>query len=278
MRLPPPLDEWLRLDADGRVWDDHALVAEVRDGAVGLAPPEPVSWDDAVAAAGARSRLAVPALLRLRSCARRRAAHPCRAGRGSRRRRGALAGGGGHGRAGVRLGRARLPRRLRDRRDRSRRRRARTVDGAGRARAAGRRALRRRRLVAGQRRGGSTAPGRRSSPRQASCSGSRAPSGSSRAADRTSPSTTSQSVVAVDSELDALAEVDRLAVLEHGAQAAAEPSREDLLERRPVRGVVHVPEPVDVGHAQRPLPRRRNRAAPAASGGSRRGVPAADSP
>ena len=32
LRLPPPLDEWLRLDADGRVWDDHALVAEVRDG------------------------------------------------------------------------------------------------------------------------------------------------------------------------------------------------------------------------------------------------------
>ena len=35
LRLPPPLDEWLRLDADGRVWDDHALVAEVREGAVG---------------------------------------------------------------------------------------------------------------------------------------------------------------------------------------------------------------------------------------------------
>jgi hypothetical protein len=50
LRLPPPLDEWLRLDADGRVWDDHALVAEVRDGAVELEPPEPVSWDDADAA------------------------------------------------------------------------------------------------------------------------------------------------------------------------------------------------------------------------------------
>ena len=35
LRLPPPLDEWLRLDADGRVWDDHALVAEVREGSVG---------------------------------------------------------------------------------------------------------------------------------------------------------------------------------------------------------------------------------------------------
>ena len=50
LRLPPPLDEWLRLDDEGRVWDDHALVAEVRAGAVELEPPAPVSWDDAVAA------------------------------------------------------------------------------------------------------------------------------------------------------------------------------------------------------------------------------------
>ncbi len=45
---PPPLDEWLRLD-DGRVWDDHALIAEVRQGEVGLEPPAPVSWQEAVA-------------------------------------------------------------------------------------------------------------------------------------------------------------------------------------------------------------------------------------
>jgi hypothetical protein len=50
VNLPPPLDEWLRLDDEGRVWDDHALVAEVRAGAVELEPPAPVSWDDAVAA------------------------------------------------------------------------------------------------------------------------------------------------------------------------------------------------------------------------------------
>ena len=50
LRLPPPLDEWLRLDDDGRVWDDHALVAEVREGAVELEPPPPVGWDEAVAA------------------------------------------------------------------------------------------------------------------------------------------------------------------------------------------------------------------------------------
>lgn len=50
LRLPPPLDEYLRLDADGRVWDDHALIAEARAGSVGLEPPEPVGWDDAVAA------------------------------------------------------------------------------------------------------------------------------------------------------------------------------------------------------------------------------------
>jgi hypothetical protein len=50
LRLPPPLDEWLRLDDDGRVWDDHALVAEVREGAVALVAPEPVAWEAAAAA------------------------------------------------------------------------------------------------------------------------------------------------------------------------------------------------------------------------------------
>ena len=50
LRLPPPLEEWLRLDDDGRVWDDHALVAEVRDGTVALDPPAPVDWDLAAAA------------------------------------------------------------------------------------------------------------------------------------------------------------------------------------------------------------------------------------
>jgi hypothetical protein len=50
LRLPPPLDEWLRLDDDGRVWDDHALVAEVREGAVALDAPEPVTWEAAAAA------------------------------------------------------------------------------------------------------------------------------------------------------------------------------------------------------------------------------------
>jgi len=46
---PPPLDEWLRLD-DGRVWDDHALIAEVREAPVGLEAPAPVSWREAQAA------------------------------------------------------------------------------------------------------------------------------------------------------------------------------------------------------------------------------------
>src|SRR6476659_4123857 len=50
LRLPPPLEEWLRLDADGRVWDDHALVAEVREGSVALAAPAPVTWEEAAAA------------------------------------------------------------------------------------------------------------------------------------------------------------------------------------------------------------------------------------
>jgi hypothetical protein len=50
LRLPPPLDEPLRLDEDGRVWDDHALIAEARSGEVGVAPPDPVAWGDARAA------------------------------------------------------------------------------------------------------------------------------------------------------------------------------------------------------------------------------------
>jgi hypothetical protein len=50
LRLPPPLDEVLRLDDEGRVWDDHALIAEARASTVGLTPPDPVSWGDAAAA------------------------------------------------------------------------------------------------------------------------------------------------------------------------------------------------------------------------------------
>jgi hypothetical protein len=50
LRLPPPLDEPLRLDPEGRVWDDHALVAEARPAEVGLASPDPVAWGDALAA------------------------------------------------------------------------------------------------------------------------------------------------------------------------------------------------------------------------------------
>ena len=50
LRLPPPLDEALRLDQDGRVWDDHALIAEARHVEVGLSPPDPVAWGDALAA------------------------------------------------------------------------------------------------------------------------------------------------------------------------------------------------------------------------------------
>ncbi len=50
LRLPPPLDEALRLDGDGRVWDDHALIAEARHAEVGLSPPDLVAWGDAKAA------------------------------------------------------------------------------------------------------------------------------------------------------------------------------------------------------------------------------------
>jgi hypothetical protein len=50
LRLPPPLEELLRLDAEGRVWDDHALIAEARAGEVGIAAADPVAWGDALAA------------------------------------------------------------------------------------------------------------------------------------------------------------------------------------------------------------------------------------
>jgi hypothetical protein len=50
LRLPPPLDEVLRLDDEGRVWDDHALIAEARPAQVGISPPDPVPWGDARAA------------------------------------------------------------------------------------------------------------------------------------------------------------------------------------------------------------------------------------
>jgi hypothetical protein len=50
LRLPPPLDEVLRLDDEGRVWDDHALIAEARASVVGLTPPDAVSWGHAAAA------------------------------------------------------------------------------------------------------------------------------------------------------------------------------------------------------------------------------------
>lgn len=50
LRLPPPLDEVLRLDGEGCVWDDHALIAEARRMEVGISPPDPVAWGDARAA------------------------------------------------------------------------------------------------------------------------------------------------------------------------------------------------------------------------------------
>ena len=64
-------------------------------------------------------------------------------------------------------------------------------------------------------------------------------------------------------QLDRIAEIERLAVLEHRAMRCGE--RELLLDRDPVRGVVDVPELVDVGASQRPRSaRRRCSAGPAA--------------
>jgi len=50
LRLAPPLETPLRLDADGSVRDGEAVVAEVRRGDVALEPPPRVGWTDAVAA------------------------------------------------------------------------------------------------------------------------------------------------------------------------------------------------------------------------------------
>jgi hypothetical protein len=50
LRAPPPLDTPLAVAGDGRVWSGELLVAEARRAAVDLEPPDPVSWDDAVAA------------------------------------------------------------------------------------------------------------------------------------------------------------------------------------------------------------------------------------
>ena len=61
----------------------------------------------------------------------------------------------------------------------------------------------------------------------------------SRAAARASPSTTSQSK-SPSCDIRPVAEVDRLPVLEHGAQAPAERCARQLLDRSPVRRVVDV--------------------------------------
>ena len=50
LRLPPPLETPLELGADGCVRDGDAVIAEVRRGDVGIAPPARVSWPEAVAA------------------------------------------------------------------------------------------------------------------------------------------------------------------------------------------------------------------------------------
>ncbi len=50
LRLPPPLETPLALDADGRVRHGDAVVAEVRPGEIRLAPPDRVSWAEAVSA------------------------------------------------------------------------------------------------------------------------------------------------------------------------------------------------------------------------------------
>jgi hypothetical protein len=49
LRLPPPLETPLRVDG-GVVRDGERVVAEVAEARVGLEPPAPVSWDEAVAA------------------------------------------------------------------------------------------------------------------------------------------------------------------------------------------------------------------------------------
>ena len=70
LRLPPPLEAPLEIDADGSVRHGNAVVAEVRPGDVRIAPPAYVSWAEAVAAHPGL-RVAVPRVLRLRARSRR---------------------------------------------------------------------------------------------------------------------------------------------------------------------------------------------------------------
>ena len=89
LRLPPPLDEVLRLDDDGRVWDDHALVAEARAAPVGLSPPDPVVGD-ALAAERTSTRRSRNASCAAQLGLRGRTAHLRRARCRPRRLRGDL--------------------------------------------------------------------------------------------------------------------------------------------------------------------------------------------
>ena len=183
LRLPPPLETPLELDGE-RIVRRRRGVADVREAELGVSPPDARLARRRDRRSEARPRLAVPALLRLRPRARgRRAAHSRRTGRGPSGVRRAVDAGRRHRRPGVRVGGARLPRRLRDRRARAGRRRPRPTRGSHRPRAPSRRGVRGRRAAHRQRRAASTAPSPRSSQRQASCSGSRAPSGSSRGHD-----------------------------------------------------------------------------------------------
>jgi hypothetical protein len=50
LRVPPPLSTPLELGVDGCVRHGDTVVAEVRRGELGIAPPERVSWTEAVAA------------------------------------------------------------------------------------------------------------------------------------------------------------------------------------------------------------------------------------
>ena len=178
LRLPPPLDRPLAVERDGDgvlLLDGDAVVAEARPAPVEIEPPAPVSIADAEAARerhvrGVEPRL--PRVLRLRrSRGRPRDPRRARSPGASRctRRRSRLRESG----AGDRLGRDRLPGRVRGRRRGPRRHRARPHDGARRPRARGRRAVRRHVVAARRGRPQALRRNRALRRRTASCSRSR---------------------------------------------------------------------------------------------------------
>ncbi len=162
LRLPPPLERPLEVRRDGErllLLDGDRLVAEAVRADPGLTPPRPPTMDEASAASSGVGAWGPPQFAECFVCGIRDDG----SGLGIHPRPGPGTGWAGRddlgrprGRPRGRLGRDRLPRRVRGRRGRARRARTRPDDGARRPASRRGRAVRRRRLAA--RRGRQEAP------------------------------------------------------------------------------------------------------------------------